>query len=71
MLLDGHYGAREFSKLTVKNSGLFQSELALVDSIVPIIATHICVQTIEHVIGSLNYVFKVILSIVCKVWAVI
>lgn len=38
-VLDGHYGAREFSKLMVKNRGLFQSELALVDSIVPIIAT--------------------------------
>ena len=38
-VLDGHYGAREFSKLMVKNKGLFQSELALVDSIVPIKAT--------------------------------
>lgn len=38
-VLDGHYGAREFSKLMVKNRGLFQSEWALVDSIVPIIAT--------------------------------
>ena len=38
-VLDGHYGAREFSKLMVKNRGLFQSEWALVDSIVPIVAT--------------------------------
>ena len=38
-VLDGYYGAREFSKLMVKNRSLFQSELALVDSIVPIIAT--------------------------------
>ena len=38
-VLDGHYGAREFSKLMVKNRGLFQSELALVDSIAPIKAT--------------------------------
>lgn len=38
-ILDGHYGAREFSKLLVKNRGLFQSETALVDSIVPITPT--------------------------------
>ena len=34
-ILDGHYGAREFSKLMVKNRGLFQSEAALIGSIVP------------------------------------
>lgn len=34
-ILDGHYGAREFSKLLVKNRSLFQSEDALIDSIVP------------------------------------
>ena len=34
-ILDGHYGAREFSKILVKNRSLFQSEDALSDSIVP------------------------------------
>ncbi|KAL9063459.1 MAG: hypothetical protein Q9161_009459 [Pseudevernia consocians] len=34
-ILYGHYGAREFSKLLVKNRSLFQSEDALIDSIVP------------------------------------
>ncbi|KAK3170045.1 hypothetical protein OEA41_009430, partial [Lepraria neglecta] len=38
-ILDGHYGAREFSKLLVKNRGLFQSETAILDSIVPITPT--------------------------------
>ncbi|KAL6720286.1 hypothetical protein ACLMJK_002207 [Lecanora helva] len=32
---DGHYGPREFSKLMVRNRSLFQSEAALVDSIIP------------------------------------
>ncbi|KAL2041811.1 hypothetical protein N7G274_005595 [Stereocaulon virgatum] len=35
-ILDGHYGAREFSKLLIKGRGLLQSETALVDSILPI-----------------------------------
>lgn len=35
-ILDGHYGARESSKLMVRNKGLFQNEAALVDSIVPV-----------------------------------
>lgn len=34
-ILDGHYGVREFSKLLVKNRSLFQSQDALIDSIVP------------------------------------
>ncbi|KAF6219962.1 hypothetical protein HO133_003787 [Letharia lupina] len=34
-IVDGHYGAREFSKLLVKNRSLFQSEDALIDTIVP------------------------------------
>ncbi|CAF9937466.1 hypothetical protein IMSHALPRED_011149 [Imshaugia aleurites] len=34
-ILAGHYGAREFSKLLVKNRSLFQSEDALINSIVP------------------------------------
>ncbi|CAD6588702.1 MAG: hypothetical protein ASARMPREDX12_003415 [Alectoria sarmentosa] len=34
-IVDGHYGAREFSKLLVKNRSLFQSEDALIDSIIP------------------------------------
>lgn len=38
-ILDGHYGARESSKLMVRNKGLFQSEAALIDSIVPLTPT--------------------------------
>jgi len=38
-ILGGHYGAREFSKLMVRNKGLFQSEAALADSIVPVAPT--------------------------------
>lgn len=35
-IVDGHYGVKEFSKLMVRNRTLFQSEAALVDSIMPI-----------------------------------
>ncbi len=38
-IIDGHYGVREFSKLMVRNKTLFQSEAALVDSIVPLTPT--------------------------------
>ncbi|KAK4694369.1 origin recognition complex subunit 5, partial [Lecanoromycetidae sp. Uapishka_2] len=38
-ILDGHYGARESSKLMVRNKGLFQSEAVLVDSILPLAPT--------------------------------
>lgn len=34
-IVDGHYGAREFSKLMVRNRPLFQSDSPLIDTIVP------------------------------------
>ena len=38
-ITDGLYGVREFSKLMVRNRGLFQSEAALLDTIIPIAPT--------------------------------
>lgn len=35
-ILDGQYGPREFSKLMVKNRALFQSELPLKESVLPV-----------------------------------
>ena len=46
-ILDGHYGAREFSKLTVRNKSLLQSEAALADSIVPIAPTAPNIKTTQ------------------------
>lgn len=35
-IIEGLYGVREFSKLMVRNRGMFQSEASLLETIVPV-----------------------------------
>lgn len=47
-VLDGHYGAREFSKLMIRNKALLQGESALLESIVPIPITTSTIKTAQR-----------------------